>query len=99
MIPHVWNPAVWWASLWVGALLVTLSLWVLAGRDGRNRHPEQPAPQEPALGLGSLAHAVSWTPELEPMGPVSGWPHTLGSPDAPPVGSPDDRPDLWATLP
>ncbi|MBU4214236.1 MAG: hypothetical protein KJ792_06235 [Actinobacteria bacterium] len=87
---------VWWTSLWVGVLVVALVLWVLGALRSRHRRQAEPmsvpAPHEPE------PVRTTWWPVIEPMGPVSGWPYTLESPDAPPTRSPEDRPDLWATL-
>lgn len=87
----------WWASLWVGVLLVVLALWVLRAVRGRSRSREAELRPVPALHAPEPVQ-VQWMPVIEPMGPVSGWPYTLESPDAPPTRSPEDRPDLWATL-
>lgn len=86
----------WWTSLWVGVLLVALTLWVLAGLRG---HAHEPEPKSVPAQRAPAPVEVRWMPVIEPMGPVSGWPYTLDSPDLPPTGSPEDRPDLWATLP
>lgn len=96
MIRRVWEPPVWWTSLWVGVLLVALALWVLAGRRGR---AGEPGPTRTPAEPDAADAPAAWLPVIEPMGPVSGWPYTLDDPDAPPTRSPDDRPDLWATLP
>jgi len=104
----VWDPPAWWSWLWAATIVVLVAVRLIGGWQRRRatrvawaaaiaraeaarraaralRVPSLPVPRPASTG---------WQPVPEPMGPVSGWPHALASPDAAPNGSPEDRPDL-----
>jgi hypothetical protein len=89
----MWVAPSWWSWLW-GAMLVVLVLawWWDARRRSRRQHLTPPQPR--AVPPVDRRPTTTWRPAAEAMGPVSGWPHALDPPDAPPRGSPRDRPDL-----